>query len=144
MTKRSHKQIPILFLDEHHCTSEWSQYEKIISDRGSRYAVTGGMVKSRENIKDFLKKLKKNKKYALATHNSWAARVSHNGGVFETKSDDGETGAGQVILYQLRKAKIIDVIVIVTRWYGGIKLQSDRFRHVKNAVIIWNNKEKGD
>jgi putative IMPACT (imprinted ancient) family translation regulator len=137
MTKKSQKQIPMLFDDEYHCNTKWIQYEKIISDRGSKYSVTGGQAKSRENIKEFLKKLKKNRKYASATHNSWAARISHEGAIFETKSDDGETGAGQVILYQLRKQKSIDIIVVVTRWYGGTKLYADRFKHLQDATIYW-------
>jgi len=127
----------MLFTDEFHCKTEWLQCAKIISDRGSKYSVTGGVAKSRENLKSFLKKLKKDRKFAKATHNSWAARISHNGAVYETKSDDGETGAGQVILHQLRKQKTIDVIVVVTRWYGGVKLQADRFRHLQDATIYW-------
>ena len=137
MSRKSKKQIPMLFDDEFHCKDDWLQCAKIISDRGSKYSVTGGMVKSRENLKDFLKKLKKDRKFIKATHNSWAARISRNGAVYETKSDDGETGAGQVILHQLRKQKIIDVIVVVTRWYGGIKLFADRFKHLQDATIYW-------
>ena len=132
----------MLFTDEFDCKTEWLQCAKIISDRGSKYSVTGGVVKSRENLKEFLKKLKKDRKYAQATHNSWAARVSKDGAVYETKSDDGETSAGQVILHQLRKQKIIDVIVVVTRWYGGIKLQADRFRHLQDSAIYWVKKCK--
>ena len=94
-------------------------------------------MKSRENLKEFLKKLKKDQKFAKATHNSWAARISHNGAVYETKSDDVVTGAGQVILHQLRKQKIIDVIVVVTRWYGGTKLFADRFKHLQDATVFW-------
>jgi len=142
MSRKSADQIPILFSDEHHCFIEWLQCHKIILDRGSHYSVTGGKVLSREEVKEFLKKVKKDKKYAAATHNSWAARISHNGAVFETKSDDGETGAGQVILHQLRKKQIIDVIVVVTRWFGGTKLQADRFRHLQDATRYWIDSEK--
>ena len=28
----------------------------------------------------------------------------------------------------------MDVIVVVTRWYGGIHLGSDRFRHINNIT----------
>ena len=48
------------------------QIENVISDRGSKYAVSGGPVHSREDVDEFLKSLKKKKKYAKATHNSWA------------------------------------------------------------------------
>lgn len=140
MSRKSEKQIIISFSDENFCNIKWNQYKNIIFDRGSKYSVTGGKVKSREILKEFLKKLKKDKKFASATHNSWAARISHQGAIFETKSDDGEKGSGQVILHQLRKSKVVDVIVIVTRWYGGTKLYADRFKHLQDATIYWIKK----
>ncbi len=109
-------------------------YERIIEDRGSRYSVSIGKVQGREEIKTFLKTLKSKKKYAKATHNSWAARITHKGSVYETKSDDGETGAGMVILRVMQKENITDCIICVTRWFGGIKLQNDRFKHLQNAT----------
>lgn len=42
----------------------------VVSDRGSKYAVTGGYAGSREAVQDFLKELKRDKKFAKATHNS--------------------------------------------------------------------------
>lgn len=109
-------------------------YEKIIEDRGSKYSVSIGLVKGKEDIKVFLKTLKSKKKYAKATHNSWAARLTHEGAVYETKNDDGETGAGMVILRIMQKENITDCIICVTRWFGGVKLQGDRFRHVQDAT----------
>lgn len=110
--------------------------EKIIEDRGSRYSVSYGLVKSREDIKQFLKQLKQNKKYAKATHNTWAVRISNDGAIFETKADDGETGAGMVILRIMQKEQVSDCIVCVTRWFGGVKLMGDRFKHVQDATKI--------
>ena len=141
MTRKSVSQIPMSFPDEHHCQVEWNQCHNIIVDRGSHYSVTGGKVLKREEVKEFFKKLKKDKKYASATHNSWAARISRNGAIFETKSDDGEMGAGQVILHQLRKQHIVDVVVVVTRWFGGTKLQADRFKHLQDATRYWITQE---
>lgn len=109
-------------------------YENVIEDRGSRYSVSIGRVQGREDIKNFLKQLKSNKKYAKATHNSWAARISHEGAVYETKADDGETGAGVVILRVLQKENITDCVVCVTRWFGGVKLMGDRFKHLQDAT----------
>lgn len=137
MSRKSADQISMSFSDEYHCEIDWEQFHAIIVDRGSRYSVTGGKVLSRKEVQQFLKRLKKDRKYAAATHNSWAARISREGAVFETKSDDGETGAGQVILHQLRKQHFVDVIVVVTRWFGGIKLQADRFKHLQEATLYW-------
>lgn len=110
-------------------------YEKIIEDRGSKYSVSIGKVTSRDDIKDFLLKLKADKKYAKATHNSWAVRISHDGAIFESKNDDGEAGAGMVILRSMQRSDAIDCIICVTRWFGGVKLQGDRFRHVQGATV---------
>ena len=111
-------------------------YEKIIKDRGSVYSVSAGRVENREEIKNFLKKLKSNKKYAKATHNSFAVRISKDNIFYETKSDDGETGAGNVILRILKKRNYTNIIVVVTRWFGGIKLEADRFKHIQDATIF--------
>lgn len=113
---------------------QFVQYEKIIEDRGSRYSVSMGRVEGREDIKAFLKHLKQNKKYAKATHNSFAARLSHDGAIYETKSDDGETGAGTVILRVMQKKNVTNCVICVTRWFGGVKLMGDRFKHVQDAT----------
>lgn len=122
------------FEDKKSPHSEFELFEQIIEDRGSRYSVSMGRVKGREDIKLFLQRLKKNKKYAKATHNTWATRISHAGTIYETKSDDGETGAGMVILRIMQKEEISDCVICVTRWFGGVKLMGDRFKHVQDAT----------
>jgi len=114
--------------------SEFVLHEQIIEDRGSRYSVSVGRVQGRADIKLFLKQLKSNKKYAKATHNTWAARISQDGIIYETKADDGETGAGMVILRVMQKEQVSDCVICVTRWFGGVKLMGDRFKHVQDAT----------
>lgn len=104
--------------------------ENIISDRGSRYAVSGGDCADEAAAKAFIKELKRNKKFAKATHNTWGL-LTEEGGV---KNDDGESGAGAIILRMLETAGLKGHIVVVTRWYGGKHLGGDRFRHVQDAV----------
>lgn len=132
-------QIGISFNDETEVKSDFVQFDKIITDRGSKYSVTGGKVTNQADIKNLLKNLNKNKKYARATHHSWAARVSRDGQIWETKSDDGETGAGGVILRILKKRNYVNTLVVVTRWYGGKQLGPDRFKHVQDATIYFCN-----
>jgi putative IMPACT (imprinted ancient) family translation regulator len=108
--------------------------DKIISDRGSKYAVSGGSVGDKADAIKFLKDLKKRKKFAKATHNSWAVILA-DGSVL--KSDDGESGAGLGIARVLQGAGACELIVVVTRWYGGVHLGGDRFRHVSNATQIF-------
>ena len=55
----------------------------------------------------------------------------------EGKSDDGESGAGMVILRMLERAERSGELIIVTRWYGGKHLGGDRFRHVQEATRLY-------
>ena len=57
---------------------------------------------------------------ALATHNCWAYRIGQQ----YRFSDDGEPGgtAGRPILQAIEAQHCDQVAVVVTRWYGGIKL----------------------
>ena len=105
-------------------------FENIISDRGSRYAVSGGPCASPDDAAAFLKALKRKKKFAKATHNTWACLTTDG----PLKNDDGESGAGMVILRMLERDDVRDEIVVVTRGYGGKHLGGDRFRHVQDAV----------
>ena len=106
-------------------------FNNILSDRGSKYAVSGAPVESRQDVQEVLKNLKKDKKFAKATHHSWAVILRDGGPV---KNDDGESGAGRIILQMLEGADLQDHVVIVTRWYGGTKLGGDRFRRVQDCV----------
>ena len=102
----------------------------ILSDRGSKYAVAGGPCMSEDAAKELLKDLKRSKKFAKATHNTWAVLLDGT----PLKNDDGEAGAGNVILRMLEREDLQNHIVIVTRWFGGKHLGGDRFRHVQTAV----------
>ncbi|MEW2911123.1 YigZ family protein [Leisingera sp. JC11] len=102
----------------------------VLTDRGSKYAVSGARVTSREEVDAVLAELKSERAYAKATHNTWAAMLPSGG----LKADDGESGAGMVILRMLEREGITDHVIIVTRWYGGKKLGGDRFRRVQDAV----------
>lgn len=124
------------FEDKKIPNTQFELLEQVIEDRGSRYSVSFGLVKNREDIKLFLKQLKRNKHYAKATHNTWAARISHEGIIYETKADDGEVGAGMVILRVMQKLEVMDCVICVTRWFGGVKLMGDRFKHVQDATKI--------
>jgi len=110
------------------------QLTGVISDRGSKYAVSGGPVQGRDGVDQFLKTLKRDKKFARATHNSWAMLGSDG---IPLKGDDGEGGAGMVILRMLERAALRDHVIVVTRWYGGKHLGGDRFRHVQDCVSAY-------
>ena len=107
------------------------QIDPVLTDRGSKYAVTGSEAKTKADALAVLKQLKRSKKFAEATHNKWALLSSSEGGI---KNDDGEAGAGIVILCMLEREELFDHVVIVTRWFGGTHLAGDRFRRVQDCV----------
>jgi putative IMPACT (imprinted ancient) family translation regulator len=106
------------------------QIADVLRDRGSRYAVSGGPVMGRAGALAFVAALKRNKKFSKATHHSWAAILAGEA----VKSDDGEAGAGVVILKMIEREGLADHIIVVTRWYGGVHLGGDRFAHIVTAV----------
>lgn len=101
--------------------------EDILRDRGSRYAAAVGTVRDKAGIDAFLATLRQRRKFDKATHHSWAALLAEGGWL---KNDDGEAGAGAVILKMLEREARPDTIVVVTRWYGGTHLGGDRFAHI--------------
>jgi hypothetical protein len=72
-----------------------------------------------------------------ATHNAWAYRSTHpnTGAVSESSYDDGETGAGNLLLRIMRELEATNTFVVLTRWYGGIMLGPDRWRLMRNVVL---------
>lgn len=74
-----------------------------------------------------------------ASHNVWAYRIRPSASslsthVRESSHDDGETGGGDLLLRVLRDANVVDTLVVMTRWYGGVMLGPDRWRLMRNVV----------
>lgn len=79
-------------------------------------------VDSEAEAKDFIAERKKI--HSLATHNCYAYRVSEDGTELVRYSDDGEPQgtAGLPILNVLKNKEFMNVVAVVTRYFGGIKL----------------------
>jgi hypothetical protein len=79
--------------------------------------------------------LASNKKVASATHNikAWRFRDA-SGATTQDYDDDGESAAGGRMLHLMQLMDVWNVLVIVTRWYGGVKLGPDRFRVINNVA----------
>ena len=78
-----------------------------------------------ENIEEAEAKVKEiKKKYYDAKHNCIAYRVIENGRIIEKASDDGEPSgtAGGPMLNILQKNNLCNLVVVVTRYFGGILL----------------------
>jgi hypothetical protein len=75
------------------------------------------------------------KKAARASHNMTAWRIKGpNDTSYQDCDDDGETAAGSRMLHLMQLMDVWDVMVVVTRWYGGILLGPDRFRIINTAA----------
>ncbi|KAJ7299731.1 hypothetical protein O6H91_Y167500 [Diphasiastrum complanatum] len=93
-------------------------------------------VKSVDQVETVMEILMHNRKIAAATHNIMAYRISipNKGTVLQDSDDDGETAAGGRLLHLLQIADALDVVVVVSRWFGGILLGPNRFKHINNAA----------
>lgn len=117
----------------------------IIIDRKSKYTLTAIKVEKKENIQTFFKELLKDDYYKKATHNSYAYRIKlENNSILEWKNDDWETWAWMCILREIQRENWINMLVIVTRYFWWIKLQTDRFKNVIDACKIFFEKLKKD
>ncbi|GFY48483.1 protein IMPACT [Trichonephila inaurata madagascariensis] len=106
-----------------------------IVDRKSVFQGHAATVVSLEQAKKVLIELKKNKKIVNATHNIMAYRIINDSNlVIQDCDDDGESRGGSTLLHLLQILDVKNVIVVVSRWYGGIHLGSDRFKHISNAA----------
>lgn len=87
----------------------------------SRFIATVCEVKSEDEASAFIDEVKK--KYWDARHNCSAYQVGPDGR-FQRSSDDGEPAgtAGRPILEVLKKQGLTNTAIVVTRYFGGIKL----------------------
>ncbi len=96
-------------------------FEAVYEIKRSKFIATVSGEVDNDSAETFVKNIKK--KYADATHNCYAYIGDVNGQATRF-SDDGEPGgtAGQPILEVLRKKGLVRTVVVVTRYFGGIKL----------------------
>ncbi len=94
-------------------------------------------VESVEEAEERIKQIKK--KYFDAKHNCIAYRVIEKGQIVERFSDDGEPSgtAGAPMLNILRKNNLVNVLIIVTRYFGGILLGTGGLvRAYQNSLML--------
>lgn len=99
---------------------EKSYYE--IIEKKSKFIANLINIESKEEAERKIKELKKF--YHDARHNCIAYRVFENGKIYEKSSDDGEPSgtAGAPMLNILQKSNLCNILVVVTRYFGGILL----------------------
>ncbi|HOQ39666.1 MAG TPA: YigZ family protein [Fervidobacterium sp.] len=106
---------------ERYKTIDGTIEDKINIER-SIFITTLRGIEDEYEAKNFISEM--NKKYANATHNCLAYRLIGKQGIIEFSSDMGEPSgtAGVPMLNSLRKAELLNVAVVVTRYFGGVKL----------------------
>lgn len=99
-----------------------NEAEGIITEKKSKFIANIFYVENEKEAEEILKKIKK--KYYDARHNCYAYRIKNENGILQKQSDDGEPSgtAGSPMLNILEKKELINVIAIVTRYFGGILL----------------------
>ena len=95
--------------------------EGLFKDNGSRFIAKAYPVESEEEIKQIVASLRK--EYHDARHHCYAWRLGLDGVAWRA-NDDGEPSgsAGRPILGQIDSAGLSDILVVVVRYFGGIKL----------------------
>ena len=95
--------------------------EGLFKDNGSRFIAFAFPVETPDQVKSIVDSLKN--EYHDARHHCYAYRLGYQGDVFRA-NDDGEPSgsAGRPILGQIDTLGLSDVLVVVVRYFGGIKL----------------------
>ncbi|MBT1702136.1 IMPACT family protein [Chryseosolibacter indicus] len=118
----------------------------IYKEKGSKFLSFAYPVKTEEDIKEKLLALRK--EYFDARHHCYAWILGPEKKLFRA-SDDGEPNhsAGDPILGQIRSKNLTDVLIVVVRYFGGVKLGVGRLvtayktaaeDAIASAIIIEN------
>ena len=98
-----------------------SEAKGLFKDNGSRFIAHAYPVETEEEVKEIVAALKK--EYYDARHHVYAYRLGHLGDKFRA-NDDGEPSgsSGRPVLGQIDSNELSDILVVVVRYFGGIKL----------------------
>ncbi|GAA32030.1 protein IMPACT-B [Clonorchis sinensis] len=109
-------------------------------DRKSVFQAHCCRAKTIGEVSRFISTLLEDRKISTATHNILAWRIltrldgAASSVIHSDCDDDGETHAGSRLLHLLTISGVENVAVMVSRWYGGIQLGPDRFKHINNVA----------
>ena len=98
-----------------------SESRGLFKDNGSRFIAHADPVETEEEVKEIVAALKK--EYYDARHHVYANRLGYMGDKFRA-NDDGEPSgsSGRPVLGQIDSCGLSDILVVVVRYFGGIKL----------------------
>jgi len=123
----------MLFEDTYKTISKSS--EGVFRDRGSKFMAYAFPIKSEEEFRNILSKIKS--EHPKARHYCWALRLTTDKSVFRL-NDDGEPAgtAGRPILNTLLSLDVTDVAVIVVRYFGGTLLGVPGLIHAYKTASV--------
>ncbi|MGN1326702.1 MAG: IMPACT family protein, partial [Clostridia bacterium] len=129
-------------VDEEFVTIEGHSVAEIV-EKKSRFIANAYNIESKEEAEEKIKLLKK--KYYDAKHNCFAFSVLEEGREFQKCSDDGEPSgtAGAPILNVIKKQNLNNILIVVTRYFGGILLGAGGLTRAYSTAAI-NAIEKGN
>jgi hypothetical protein len=114
-----------------------------LTDRKSTFVAHAAAITDTRQVPLILQRLLSNSKIARATHPVMYAyrlekrdAVTGNVVLHADNDDDGEHGAGTKLAHLLALRKVTGALVVVTRWYGGILLGPDRFKHIARTASL--------
>ncbi|KDQ08232.1 hypothetical protein BOTBODRAFT_166091 [Botryobasidium botryosum FD-172 SS1] len=106
-----------------------------INDRKSTFVGHACHIDNPTQVPDVLAYLMADRRIARAAHpiiNAWRCEV--DGVMHQDNDDDGESAAGSRLAHLLQIMELNNVLVVVTRYFGGIHLGADRFKHINQAA----------
>jgi hypothetical protein len=106
-----------------------------ISERKSVFVGHAAILTDVIQVDKILAKITEDKRIARASHPTIYAWTCRSGtAIHRDCNDDGETAAGGRLAHLLDLLHLENVIVVVTRWYGGVHLGADRFKMINRAA----------
>lgn len=114
-------------------TYDWITGEPLV-DRKSTFQAHLCLVQSEPDVRSALDQLLSIPRIQRATHNMYAYRFTESNVLKHDNDDDGEDAAGSRLAHLLHMRDEDGVLVVVSRWYGGILLGPKRFAHITNVA----------
>lgn len=106
-----------------------------IIEKRSKFIASAFHITNKEEAENIINELKK--KYYDAKHNCFAfSLLDENGNCIEKASDDGEPSgtAGAPILNVIKKNNLNNLLIVVTRYFGGILLGTGGLTRAYSSV----------
>merc|ERR1712039_54549 len=107
-----------------------------LEDRKSVFQAHLARVKNADQVDWVWWQLQSDRKISSATHNivAYVFKDESRGILVADSFDDGEAAAGGHLAELLRLRGVDGVFLMVSRWFGGTHLGSDRFKDIKRVA----------